>query len=93
MGEEKIIFQVTRMADRRALELTPMGRLVLRYSAHDLTRMVELFFPEERRHEFTSEPWDRVSFRHYRDPKIICIEHYRRVTEGDRDPRWCRHML
>jgi hypothetical protein len=39
--------------------------------------MAELFFPEERRHEFTVEPWDGVSFRHYRDPKIVCLEHYR----------------
>ena len=39
--------------------------------------MTELFFPEERRHEFTNEPWDGVSFRHYRDPKIVCLEHYR----------------
>jgi hypothetical protein len=40
--------------------------------------MAELFFPEERRHEFTAEPWDGVSFRHYRNPKIVCLEHYRR---------------
>jgi hypothetical protein len=38
--------------------------------------MTELFFPEERRSEFTPEPWDGVSFRHYRDSKIACIEHY-----------------
>src|SRR6516164_3462475 len=38
----------------------------------------ELFFPEERRHEFTAEPWDGVSFRHYRNPKLVCLEHYRR---------------
>ena len=39
--------------------------------------MTELFFPEERRHRFTTEPWDGVSFRHYRDPRIVCLEHYR----------------
>jgi hypothetical protein len=53
-----------------------MARLIPRYPAHELARMCELFFPEERRHEFTSEPWDGVSFRHYRDPKIVCIEHF-----------------
>jgi len=42
--------------------------------------MRELYFPEERRHEFTSEPWDGESFRHYRDPKIACIEHYQPPT-------------
>ena len=53
-----------------------MARLTLRYPANELARMMELFFPEERRHEFTAEPWDGVSFRHYRDPKIVCLEHY-----------------
>ena len=53
-----------------------MAGLTPRYPAHELAKMRELFFPEERRSEFTSEPWDGVSFRHYRDPKIVCIEHY-----------------
>ena len=53
-----------------------MSRLIVRYTANELARMRELFFPEERRSEFTSEPWDGVSFRHYRDPKVVCIEHY-----------------
>jgi hypothetical protein len=48
-----------------------------RYSRAELDRMCKLYFPEERRREFTSEPWDGVSFRHYRDPKIACLEHYR----------------
>ena len=59
------------------MELWTMARLTLRYPAHELARMTELFFPEERRHEFTTEPWDGVSFRHYLDPKIVCLEHYR----------------
>ena len=54
-----------------------MAGLTQRYSPAELRRMCELFFPEERRHEFTTEPWDGVSFRHYRDPKIVCLEHYR----------------
>ena len=54
-----------------------MARLIPRYSAAELARMCELFFPEERRHAFTSEPWDGASFRHYQDPRIVCIEHYR----------------
>jgi hypothetical protein len=53
-----------------------MARLISRYPTHELARMTELFFPEERRHEFTTEPWDGVSFRHFRDPKIVCLEHY-----------------
>ena len=55
-----------------------MARLTLRYSAHELAMKRALYFPEERRHEFTSEPWDGVSFRHYRDPKVVCIEHFNR---------------
>ena len=54
-----------------------MTLLVPRYSQIELARMVELFFPEERRYEFTSEPWDGESFRHFRNPKIVCMEHYR----------------
>lgn len=54
-----------------------MAELTRRYSPIELAQMTELFFPEERRHEFTPEPWDGVSFRHYRDPKIVCLEHYR----------------
>ena len=53
-----------------------MARLTQRYSPAELNRMRELFFPEERRHEFTTESWDGVSFRHYRNPKIACIEHF-----------------
>ena len=53
-----------------------LAGLTLRYPPHELAMMRELFFAEERRSEFTSEPWDGVSFRHYRDPKIACIEHY-----------------
>ena len=53
-----------------------MSRLIARYPADELARKRELFFPEERRYEFTTEPWDGMSFRHFRDPKVACIEHY-----------------
>jgi hypothetical protein len=59
------------------LERWNVARLTLRYPTNELMRMMELFFPEERRCEFTTEPWDGVSFRHYRNPKIVCLEHYR----------------
>src|SRR6516165_3765870 len=58
------------------LERKAVARLTLRYPANELARMAELFFPEERRHDFTAEPWDGVSFRHYRDPRVTCLEHY-----------------
>ena len=63
-----------------------MAEVTRRYSPIELAQMTELFFPEERRHEFTTEPWDGVSFRHYRDPKIICLEHYK--PPGYAAPGW-----
>ena len=59
---------------RRTLAMT---KLTLRYSASELERLIEAIYPEERRHEFTTKPWNGEGFRHYRDPKIACIEHYR----------------
>ena len=53
-----------------------MAKLVPRYSRHELETLVELIFPEERRHEFTHEPWNGEGFRHYRDPRVTCLEHY-----------------
>ena len=53
-----------------------MARLMPRYSKPELERLTELIYPEERRHEFTTEPWGGEGFRHYRNPKIVCLEHY-----------------
>jgi hypothetical protein len=51
-------------------------RLAPRYSASELASLRLCIFPEERRSQFTSEPWRGEGFRHYLDPKIVCIEHY-----------------
>jgi hypothetical protein len=67
-----------------------MAKLIPRYPAAELARMRELYFPEERRSEFTSEPWDGVSFRHYRDPKITCVEHYQPKDQPSGPPRYRR---
>jgi hypothetical protein len=61
----------------KRVEVLPLARLTSRYSPAELARMTALFFPEERRHKFTPEPWDGESFRHYGNPKIVCLEHYR----------------
>jgi len=53
-----------------------MAKLVPRYSRQELETLIELIFPEERRHEFTREPWNGEGFRHYRDPRVTCLEHY-----------------
>jgi hypothetical protein len=52
-----------------------MARLIPRYSRPEWQRLTELIYPEERRHEFTPEPWGE-GFRHYLNPKIVCLEHY-----------------
>jgi hypothetical protein len=47
-----------------------------RYSPEEWRRLTELIYPEERRFELTDKPWSGECFRHYLDPKIICIEHF-----------------
>jgi hypothetical protein len=49
-----------------------MAKLVPRYSRQEFG----LIFPQERRHEFTQEPWNGEGFRHYLDPRVTCLEHY-----------------
>ena len=53
-----------------------MGKLTPRYSQFEWQRLIELIYPEERRREFTDQPWTGEGFRHYLDPKIVCIEHF-----------------
>jgi hypothetical protein len=53
-----------------------MGKLTPRYSKQELERLIALICPVERNHEFGYGPWKGEGFRHYLDPKIICIEHY-----------------
>jgi hypothetical protein len=54
-----------------------VARLVSRYSHEERERLVGLIYPEEDRHKFTSEPWRGEGFRHFQNPRIVCIEHYR----------------
>ena len=53
-----------------------MARPIPRYSRSEWEMLRELIYPEERRHEFTPEPWGGEGFRHYLNPKIVCLEHY-----------------
>ena len=53
-----------------------MAKLTPRYTRQEFDRLAELIFPEERRSEFTSKPWEGEGFRHWLNPKVICIEHY-----------------
>jgi hypothetical protein len=53
-----------------AMALTP------RYTKHELAALLAAIHPEEDRPRFTKAKWNGNGFRHYRDPKIVCIEHY-----------------
>jgi hypothetical protein len=51
--------------------------MINRYSAEDEQFFRSMMFPEEERSNFTSAKWDG-SFRWFRAPNVICLEHYRR---------------
>jgi hypothetical protein len=53
-----------------------MAKLTPRYSRQEYERLKALICPVERNHEFGYGPWKGEGFRHYLDPKIICIEHF-----------------
>jgi hypothetical protein len=53
-----------------------MAKLTHRYTPPELERLIEAIFSEEDRFKFTDRSWTGEGFRHYRDPKIICIEHF-----------------
>ena len=53
-----------------------MAKLTHRCSALELQHLIEAIYPEERRHLFTDWPWQGEGFRHWLNPKVICIEHY-----------------
>jgi hypothetical protein len=51
--------------------------LTPRYTKYELATLLAAIHPEEDRHKFTSAKWNGNGFRHYRDPKIVCIEHFK----------------
>jgi hypothetical protein len=57
--------------------------VIRRYSKAEMAQKSELFFPEERRREFTHLAWDGKSFRHFADPKVVCIEHFTRDKKSE----------
>jgi hypothetical protein len=59
-----------------------MAKLVPRYSKFELETLRLRLFPEERRSQFTHQPWSGEGFRHYLDPKIVCIEHFHAEAYG-----------
>ena len=53
-----------------------MAKLIARYTPQEFKKLTELICPVERNHEFGYGPWTGEGFRHFLDPKIICIEHF-----------------
>jgi hypothetical protein len=53
-----------------------MAKLKPRYDRFELETLVACVYPEEDRALHTSKPWDGEGFRHFRDSKIVCIEHF-----------------
>jgi hypothetical protein len=56
-----------------------------RYTFDEETFWRKLVVPEEDRASFTSAEW-KGGYRWFRDPRIICLEHYR-VTETNSAPQ------
>jgi hypothetical protein len=59
-----------------------MGKLTPRYTPLEYERLKALICPVERNHEFGYGPWKGEGFRHFLDPKVICIEHYKPIKPG-----------
>jgi len=51
--------------------------LTPRYTRFELATLRATIFAEEDRSKFTQAKWSGSGFRHFRDPKIVCLEHYR----------------
>jgi hypothetical protein len=52
-----------------------------RYSEEEMASLREWIFPEEDRHLYSTAKWGG-SLRWFRDPKVVCIEHYRIVKQA-----------
>ena len=53
-----------------------MAKLKLRYSELELATLRSCIYPEEDRARYTDERWTGEGFRHFRNPKVVCIEHF-----------------
>lgn len=51
--------------------------LTPRYTKLELETLRAAIHSEEDRHKYTAAKWIGVGFRHYRDPKVVCLEHFR----------------
>ena len=60
--------------------------LTPRYTKYELEILVACIYSEERRHLFTTAKWGGAGFRHFLDPKIVCLEHYRPKPRPQHNP-------
>ncbi len=67
--------------------------LTPRYTKIELATLQATIFPEEDRYRYTQARWGGSGFRHYRDPKVICIEHFRPKPCEPRAVRVKRSLL
>lgn len=51
--------------------------LTPRYTSFELATLKAAIHAEEDRHLYTTSKWSGTGFRHYRDPKVVCLEHFR----------------
>ncbi|MGZ4123433.1 MAG: hypothetical protein ACXVOI_09525 [Tumebacillaceae bacterium] len=51
--------------------------LTPRYTRFELATLRAVIHPEEDRHKYTTAKWSGSGFRYCRDPKVVCLEHYR----------------
>jgi hypothetical protein len=61
--------------------------LTPRYTKHELAVLLAAIHPEEDRHKFTRAKWNGDGFRHYRDPKVVCLEHFQPKPKPPRTQR------
>jgi hypothetical protein len=54
-----------------------MGHLTRKYSSERLKALQLLIFAEEDRIKFTTQKWTS-GFRWFRNPDVICLEHFSR---------------
>ena len=54
-----------------------MPKLTPRYTKYELATLLACIAPEEDRHKFTAAKWSGEGFRHFRNPKVVCLEHFR----------------
>jgi hypothetical protein len=59
---------------------TRVGQKLERWADQDWRRNWQV--PEEDRRRSTLARWDGKSYRYFRSPNVVCLEHYRKCCEA-----------